>query len=77
MGNRKDRQFAKVRVFTVDGEENISEQESDLRIIGGVLKINFVYRNRLGISLKEDTPIEMFLEFIEKLNKFSSEKKVD
>lgn len=72
--SRKDR-FAKVVTYSVGGEiENISPEESDLRIIKSVLKINFVLRDRLGITLKEDSPIEMFLEFIEKLNKFLSNK---
>ncbi len=71
---RKD-QFAKVITYSVDGGvENISSEEADLRIIKSVLKINFVLRDKLGISLKEDSPIEMFLEFIEKLNKFLPEK---
>ena len=72
--SRKD-QFAKVVTCSVGGEiENISSEEADLRIIKSVLKINFVLRNKLGITLKEDSPIEMFLEFIEKLNKFLLEK---
>ena len=71
---RKD-QFAKVVTYSVDGGiENISSEEADLRIIKSVLKVNFVLRNKLGITLKEDSPIEMFLEFIEKLNKFLPEK---
>ena len=71
---RKD-QFTKVVTYSVGGEiENISSEESDLRIIKSVLKINFVLRDKLGITLKEDSPIEMFLEFIEKLNKFLPEK---
>jgi hypothetical protein len=71
---RKD-QFAKVVTYSVDGGiENISSEEADLRIIGSVLKINFVLRNKLEITLKEDSPIEMFLEFIEKLNKFLPKK---
>ena len=73
--SRKD-QFAKVVTYSVDGEiENISSEESDLRIIKSILKINFVLRNKLGISLKEDSPIEMFLEFIEKLGKFDEKSK--
>jgi len=73
---RKD-QFAKVVTYSVGGEiENISPEESDLRIIKSVLKINFVLRNKLGITLKEDSPIEMFLEFIEKLSKFLPAKKM-
>ena len=69
MGRRD--QFAKVVTYSVDGGiENISSEEADLRIIKSVLKVNFVLRDRLGITLKEDSPIEMFLEFIEKLNKF-------
>ena len=72
--SRKD-QFAKVVTYSVGGEiENINSEEADLRIIKSVLKINFVLRNNLGITLKEDTTIEMFLEFIEKLNKFLPEK---
>ena len=72
--SRKD-QFAKVVTYSVDGGiENISPEEADLRIIKSVLKINFVLGNKLGITLKEDSPIEMFLEFIEKLNKFLPEK---
>lgn len=72
---RKD-QFAKVITYSVDGGiENISPEEADLRIIKSVLKINFVLGNKLGITLKEDSPIEMFLEFIEKLNKFLPENK--
>lgn len=68
--NRKD-QFAKVTTYTIGGSlVDISPEEADLQIIRSVLRINFVLRNRLGISLKDDTPIEMFLEFIEKLNKF-------
>ena len=68
---RKD-QFAKVVTYSVGGEiENISPEEADLHIIKSVLKINFVLRSRLGITLKEDSPIEMFLEFIKKLDKFS------
>jgi len=63
--------FAKVVTYSVDGEiENISPEEADLRIIKGVLKVNFVFWNKLGITLKEDSAIEMFLEFIEKLSKF-------
>lgn len=74
MSNRKD-QFAKVITYSVGGEiENISLDEADLRIIKSVLKINFVLRNKLGITLKEDFPIEMFLELIEKLNKFLPKK---
>jgi len=70
MKKRKD-QFAKVVTYSVDGEiENISPEEADLRIIKSVLKINFVLRNKLGITLKEDTPVEMFLELMEKLGKF-------
>lgn len=69
--SRKD-QFAKVRTFSVGGEETfISEDQADLRIIGSALKINFVLRNKLGIQLKEAPPVEMFLEFIEKLGKFN------
>ena len=69
--NRKD-QFAKVVTYSVDGKiENINPEEADLQIIKSVLKVNFVHRNKLGITLKDDTPIEMFLEFIEKLGKFS------
>lgn len=72
--SRKD-QFAKVVTYSAGGEiENISSEEADLQIIKSVLKINFVLNNKLGITLKEDTPIEMFLEFIEKLNKFLPEK---
>lgn len=68
--NRKD-QFAKVVTYSMGGEiENISPGEADLQIIKAVLKINFVLQNKLGITLKEDSAIEMFLEFIEKLNKF-------
>ena len=68
-------QFAKVVTYSVGGEiENISSEEADLRIIKSVLKINFVLRNKLGISLKEDSAIEMFLEFIEKLGKFLPKK---
>ena len=68
-------QFAKVVTYSMGGEiENISSEEADLRIIKSVLKINFVLNDKLGISLKEDSPIEMFLEFIEKLNKFLPEK---
>ena len=71
---RKD-QFAKVVTFSVGGEiENISSEEADLRIIKSVLKVNFVLRDKLGITLKEDSAIEMFLEFIEKLNKFLPNK---
>lgn len=74
--NRKD-QFAKVITYSVGGEiENISSDEADLRIIKSVLKINFVLGDKLGITLKEDSPIEMFLEFIEKLNKFLPKKKM-
>lgn len=72
---RKD-QFAKVVTYSVGGGiENISSDEADLRIIKSVLKINFVLRNRLGIRLKEDSPIEMFLEFIEKIGKFNDKSK--
>jgi len=71
MGRRD--QFTKVVTYSVGGEiENISPEEADLHIIKSVLKINFVLRNKLGITLKEDSAIEMFLEFIEKLNKFEN-----
>lgn len=67
---RKD-QFAKVVTYTVGGSlADISPEEADLQIIRSVFRVNFVLRNKLGISLKDDSPIEMFLEFIEKLNKF-------
>lgn len=69
---RKD-QFAKVVTYTVDGSlADISPEEADLQIIRSVLRINFVLRDKLGITLKDDTAIEMFLEFIEKLNKFEN-----
>lgn len=73
--SRKDK-FAKVLVLELqDGmivkSKAISVDKSDLQIIKSVLKINFVLRNRLGISLKEDSAIEMFLEFIEKIGKFT------
>ncbi len=72
--SRKD-QFAKVVTYSTDGGiENISSERAAWRIIKSVLKINFVPRNRLGITLKEDSPIEMFLELIKKLDKFTSEK---
>lgn len=72
--SRKD-QFAKVITYSVDGGiENISSEEADLRIIKSVLKINFVLGDKLEITLKEDSPIEMFLELIEKLNKFPLKK---
>jgi hypothetical protein len=68
-------QFAKVVTYSMDGGiENISSEEADLRIIKSVLKINFVLRDRLGITLKEDSAIEMFLEFIEKIGKFNENK---
>ena len=71
--NRKD-QFAKVVTYSVGGDiVNVSSEEADLQIIKSVLKINFVLGDKLGITLKEDTPIEMFLEFIEKLSKFDEE----
>ena len=67
---RKD-QFAKVTTYTVGGHlADISPAEADLQIIRSVLKVNFVLGSKLGISLKDDTAIEMFLVFIEKLNKF-------
>ena len=72
---RKD-QFAKVITFSMDGQETwISEDQADLRIIGSVLKINFVLRNKLGIQLKDDSPVEMFLEFIEKLGELDEKSK--
>jgi len=72
--SRKD-QFAKVVTYSVGSDiENISPEETDLRIIKSVLKINFVLNDKLGITLKDDSAIEMFLEFIEKLNKFLPEK---
>ncbi len=68
---RKD-QFKKVVTYSVsaDGihtEGPMDGNEADLRIIQSVLIINFNLRKRLGISLKRDTAIEMFLEFIEKI----------
>ena len=75
MKKRKD-QFAKVVTYSVGGGiEHISPEEADLRIIKSVLKVNFVFGNALGITLKEDSPIEMFLEFIEKLGKFNGKSK--
>ena len=72
--SRKD-QFAKVITYSVGDEiENITPEEADLRIIKSVLKINFVLNDKLGITLKEDSAIEMFLEFIEKISKFLPEK---
>jgi len=73
--SRKD-QFVKTRTFNVGGAEtHVTEDQADLHIIGSVLKINFVLRDRLGITLKEAPPVEMFLEFIEKLGKFNDKSK--
>lgn len=74
--NKKD-QFAKVNTFTTEAggkiiRDTISSNEADLQIIQSVLKINFVLHNKLGIALKENSAVEMFLEFIEKLGKFDS-----